>query len=356
MDSSVFDYDLPPEAIAQIPAQRRDDARLLVVDRQQATLAHHRVSELPGLLPGPMDIIRNNARVLRARLRGRRATGGAVECLLLRPSDQAQAWWCLLRPGRRLPAGARFELPGNASAEVLRKSESGECLVRFERPAGGSIMELAEQVGEMPLPPYIRRSGEAAELGVLDRERYNTVYASEEKTVAAAAPTAGLHFTDELLAALSSENEFHDLTLHVGLDTFRPIQTEVIEAHRMHAETYEVPASTARVLQSPRRPRLAIGTTALRASEDFIRKGHAPPAPGASLTDEARLFIYPPDTFAIEALMTNFHLPRSTLLCLVSAFLSPGSTDGIRWLQEIYAEALRQHYRFYSYGDAMLIL
>ncbi len=357
MDTSAFDYELPPEAIAQEPAPQRDAARLLLVDRTTARLSHHRVSDLPHLLPGRMDFIRNNARVLRARLHGHRPGGGSVECLLLRPAENFNDWWCLLRPGRRLPPGSTFTLPGNATAEVIEKSPHGECRVRFLIPGEGSVTGFAEQTGEMPLPPYIRRDGQDPRK-LIDNERYDTVYASAEKTVAAAAPTAGLHFTPALITTLRDRgHRFHDITLHVGLDTFRPVQTATIEAHTMHAETYEIPAGTTRILTVPERPRLAVGTTSLRASEDYLRK-QAGPLEGRSepFVGEAKLFIYPPSLFGIEALMTNFHLPRSTLLCLVSAFLTPGSADGVQWFKEIYAEALRHDYRFYSYGDAMLIL
>lgn len=355
VDTALFDYDLPASAIAQLPADRRDAARLLVVDRARGSIEHRHVRDLPEVLPRPFALVRNNARVLRARLRGKRSGGGAVECLLLRPASEADVWWCLLRPGKRLPVGSAFSLPAGARATVLEKSAEAEYRVRFALAEGQSVLDLAESIGEMPLPPYIHREVDDPRRA-LDAERYNTVYADPERTVAAAAPTAGLHFTPELNRALEAGgHRFFDVTLHVGLDTFRPIQTERIEEHRMHSETYEVPAATAATLRSAALPRLAVGTTSLRASEDFLRH-HADTPAGERLVAASRLFIYPPATFGLDALLTNFHLPRSTLLCLVSAFLTPGSDRGIGWLKEIYAEALAHDYRFYSYGDAMLIL
>lgn len=359
MDAALFDFELPPEAIAQKPTERRDDARLLCVDRATSEVTHHQVRDLPALLGTPYAIIRNNARVLRARLRGHRGTGGKVECLLLHPGQDPEEWWCLLRPGKKLPIGATFNVGASDCAMVLDKSDEGQCLVRFDLNSAASVLELSERDGEMPLPPYIHRDGPEDPRCDLDRERYNTVYAAQDRTVAAAAPTAGLHFTPELIEQLQREgHQFHDLTLHVGLDTFRPIQVDVIEAHRMHSETYEIPAHTVGALQPTHHtPRLAVGTTSLRACEDYARKriNGLPPAPGEAFISAANLFIYPPNRFSVEALLTNFHLPRSTLLCLVSAFLTPGSTEGIAWLKEIYAEALLRNYRFYSYGDAMLI-
>tara|TARA_B110000037_G_scaffold29139_1_gene34792 strand:- start:67457 stop:68539 length:1083 start_codon:yes stop_codon:yes gene_type:complete len=359
VEAALFDFELPPEAIAQKPTERRDDAKLLCVDRQTKAVTHHQIRDLPELLGTPYAIIRNNARVLRARLRGQRETGGKVECLLLHPGQNPEEWWCLLKPGKKLPVGTTFSIGSDDEATVLDKSEEGQCLVRFTLHSAKSVLELSERDGEMPLPPYIRRDGPEDPRTELDRDRYNTVYAAPDQTVAAAAPTAGLHFTPELIAELKQGgHQFHDLTLHVGLDTFRPIQADEIEAHVMHSETYEIPSSTVAALQpNPTHPRLAVGTTSLRASEDYARKiqAGATNSPNEAFVSAANLFIYPPNRFAVEALLTNFHLPRSTLLCLVSSFLTPESTDGIEWLKDIYREALDRNYRFYSYGDAMLI-
>ncbi|MGF1483789.1 MAG: tRNA preQ1(34) S-adenosylmethionine ribosyltransferase-isomerase QueA [Opitutales bacterium] len=356
MDTDAFDFELPPERIAQVPAERRDHSRLMRVDRKSGAVTHHRFHELPQLLPAGARLFRNNAGVLPARLRAQRPTGGAVECLLLHPTDDPLSWWCLLRPGKKLPTGATFRLEGHFAATVEEKPERGPSRVRFAPDKAPSVVELARALGEMPLPPYIQRGDPA--LAQLDRERYQTVYAEQEKPVAAAAPTAGLHFTPELLAKIADQGfSYFDLSLHVGLDTFQPIQTERVEAHTIHTETYVIPPQTrAAALDAGAGPRVAVGTTSLRALEDFARK-QATTSPSQPWVERASLFIYPPaEFFATDALITNFHLPRSTLLCLVSAFLTPGKTDGIEWLKQVYTEAIAREYRFFSYGDAMLIL
>jgi S-adenosylmethionine:tRNA ribosyltransferase-isomerase len=267
-----------------------------------------------------------------------------------------------------LPVGARFGLPDLFTATVLEKTDDGPCRVAFE-VREGDILAVANRIGEMPLPPYILdRENDPAR--AVDRERYQTVYADRGHQVAAAAPTAGLHFTPELLGQISRQGVgFADLTLHVGLGTFRPIATERIEDHAIHREVYEMPVATQHALFNPPGRRIAVGTTSVRSIEDFLSAHAAPttpglaavsssnPSPGPPFIREADIFIYPPRTFrGVDALITNFHQPRSTLLCLVSAFLAPGSTDGIAWLKEIYAEAVAREYRFFSYGDAMLIL
>jgi len=366
MLSAEFDYHLPPELIAQAPAARRDESRLLVVDRRTRTLQHRRFRDLPEYVVSGDVLIRNTARVLPARLFARRPTGGQVECLLLRPSGAADdTWWCLLRPGRKLPAGATFGRPGEFAAEVLDKSAAAEFLVRFT-PArtGESVTHLAERLGSIPLPPYIVRDA-AALAGATDadaahdRERYQTVFARPERTVAVAAPTAGLHFTPELLAAIAARGAtFADVVLHVGLGTFRPIETERVADHPIHREMIEIPPAARAALDGPcAGRRVAVGTTSVRTSEYYARHPERGAAPGHAFTAEADLYLYPPAEFrVVDALITNFHLPRSTLLCLVSAFLTPGSTEGVAWLREIYAEAIAERYRFLSYGDAMLIV
>ncbi len=234
-------------------------------------------------------------------------------------------------------------------------------LARFDTAGVGGLLAVTERLGEMPLPPYIRRVGaENAAEKLRDMESYQTVYADPAKKIAAAAPTAGLHFTPAVLAALAARGvATYDLALRVGLGTFRPIVAERVETHVIHREWYEIPAETRVALAAPGGPRLAVGTTTLRAIEDYLAKsgGSGGPALPQPWLAEADIFIYPPREFAgAEMLLTNFHLPRSTLLCLVSAFLTPGATDGIAWLKEIYAEAGARGYRFYSFGDAMLIL
>jgi S-adenosylmethionine:tRNA ribosyltransferase-isomerase len=357
VDVEDLDFALPPEAIAQKPAERRDESRLLYVSRRTGELAHLRFRDLPDALAGPHAFIRNNARVLRARLPGLRVTGGKVECLLLEPATGDHEWWCLLRPGKRLPAGARFSWPGAYEAEVLEAESDGRRRVRFHpAPTLGDMGAVAGRIGRLPLPPYIDRAEDEAN-AALDAERYQTVYADATRAVAVAAPTAGLHFTPELITRLErAGHTFHDLTLHVGMGTFRPIQSGRVEDHTMHRETYEMPASVHTILSGSPTPRIAVGTTSLRAWEDW-RKRECPPLPAGAdvLHGSADIFITPPYTFGAEGLLTNFHLPRSTLLCLVSAFLAPGETTGLPWLKELYAIAIREGYRFFSYGDAMLI-
>jgi S-adenosylmethionine:tRNA ribosyltransferase-isomerase len=367
LSTDLFDYLLPDRLIAQQPADRRDASRLLVVHRKEHRIEHRHFRDLPEYLRAGDTLFRNNAAVIPARLHATRPTGGQVECLLLRPaaagpssqpsalsSQVSEEWWCLLRPGKKLPVGATFGLPGVFTATVREKTDDGTARVSFAVP-NDDILAVANHIGEMPLPPYITgHDNDAAR--TIDRERYQTVYADRGHQVAAAAPTAGLHFTPELLAQIAAQGvHFADLTLHVGLGTFRPITTPNIEEHPIHREVYEVPAATQRALFSPPGRRIAVGTTSVRSIEDFLARQVAPVA--GDFIGEAGIFIYPPrELRGVDALITNFHQPRSTLLCLVSAFLAPGSTDGIAWLKEIYAEAVAREYRFFSYGDAMLIL
>lgn len=360
MDTALFDYHLPREAIAQVPTDRRDHSRLLLVNRSTGQVADHLFRELPYLLPETVSCFRNTVSVLKARLFGQREGGGEVECLLLNPDPESPAntWWCLLRPGKKLPVGNRFHREGSFSAEILEKDPDGRSKVRFDLRVHESVAGMAAAHGEMPLPPYIDRTPDDHRKET-DQERYQTVYADPGKPHAVAAPTAGLHFTPNVIdRMLQAGNRFYDLTLNVGLGTFKPIQSETVEAHEMHEEFYELPQVTREALQSrDDRLKLAVGTTSLRAMEDFFRYARRHPVPQTGpFCKNADLFIFPPDAFATDALLTNFHLPRSTLLCLVSAFLTPGSTDGIAWLKQLYMAALKRHYRFYSYGDAMLIL
>ena len=354
--TELFDYTLPPHLIAQTPAARRDQSRLLVVDRAAHTTAHHTFADLPRFLRAGDTLFRNNAAVLPARLHAQRPTGGHVECFLLRPHDGDRVWRCLVKPGKKLPVGATFAHASGAFAgEIVAKDADGSVLVRLTTRDGEPITAVANRIGDVPLPPYITRTDGSHRTE--DLERYQTVYANRARQVAVAAPTAGLHFTPELLAALVAQGvRTAEVTLHVGLGTFKPITTDTIEAHAIHRELYELPAATQRALFPPLASRrVAIGTTTVRSVEHFLSECTAP-------LDHARLaeadtFIYPPRAFrGVDALITNFHQPRSTLLCLVAAFLAPGSTDGIAWIREIYAEAIAREYRFFSYGDAMLIL
>jgi S-adenosylmethionine:tRNA ribosyltransferase-isomerase len=332
----------------------------MVIDRATRAVAHHVFSDLPQFLCAGDTLFRNNAAVLPARLHARRPTGGQVECFLLRPIEGERIWRCLVKPGRRLAAGATFADPAGAFAgEIVGKEADGSALVRFTTASGEAITAVANRLGEVPLPPYIERKGPDATQRARDLDRYQTVYANRARQVAVAAPTAGLHFTDELFATLAQRGvRTADMTLHVGLGTFKPISTPTVEEHAIHREVYEVPPATQRALFPPfAGRRVAVGTTSVRTIEDFLSR-HTAPLPGeTACAAEADIFIHPPRTFrGVDALITNFHQPRSTLLCLVAAFLTPGSTDGVAWMRELYAEAIAREYRFFSYGDAMLIL
>ena len=362
LPTDLFDYDLPAHLIAQEPIARRDGSRLMVVDRATRTIDHHRFTDLPKFLKSGDTLFRNNAAVLPARLRAVRPTGGQVECFLLSSQTEENVWRCLIKPGKKLPIGATFHHVERAfEGRVLEKFEDGSALVRFTTSTAQPITTVANEVGEVPLPPYIRRGGDGGAREVeraRDLERYQTVYANRSRQVAVAAPTAGLHFTDEVLEVIAQIGvATSDVTLHVGLGTFQPITAENIADHAIHREVYELgPSAQAELLKSRSGRRIAVGTTSVRTIEDFLSRSPGQPSSKAFVA-EASIFIYPPRTFlGVDALITNFHQPRSTLLCLVAAFLTPGSTDGITWLKEIYQTAINEQYRFFSYGDAMLIV
>ncbi|MGC6456038.1 MAG: tRNA preQ1(34) S-adenosylmethionine ribosyltransferase-isomerase QueA [Coraliomargaritaceae bacterium] len=361
MDATLFDYHLPQDRIAQEPTPQRDESRLMVVDRATKEVTHTYFRQIGRYLPNNARYFRNNAAVLKARLHGNRPGGGRVECLLLQPADEPNCWWCLLKPGKKA-AATGFSLKGNYQAEVLQVGENGHYRVHFQLFQDESVIELTQRIGIVPLPPYIERN-EQDPRSELDDERYQTVYANYDKQIAVAAPTAGLHFTPDLIDQLEVAGAiFYDLTLQVGIGTFHPVQAEQIEDHPIHKEWYEIPSAAYRAIQSKDPgPRVAVGTTSVRSIEDAMRCTISDP--GENLSEEgdfcaeANLFLYPPAQFhAVDHLITNFHLPKSTLLCLVAAFLDPNGSSGIQWLQQLYKEAVQEKYRFYSYGDAMLIL
>ena len=344
MDVSLFDYELPRELIAQEPAEPRDASRLLVLDRARRAWEDRAFVELPELLRPGDCLVANRSRVIPARLLGvTEAAGQAVELLLLRPVE-ADRWEALARPGRRCRVGARLVLAGGAAgATVVGEGRAGARVVAIEAP--WPVRALLERHGLPPLPPYIDRHDSPKPE---DRERYQTVYARDDGSVAA--PTAGLHFTPTLLARLEARGvAVHYLTLHVGPGTFRPLRTGQVEAHHMDGEPIDIPADTTRAIHEARRQGgrvVAVGTTTTRALEwAATADGRLREGPG-----EADLYIRPGHRFRIvDALITNFHLPRSTLLVLVSAFA------GREVVLDAYRHAVANRYRFYSYGDAMLI-
>lgn len=345
-----FDFELPEKAIAQHAAPR-GESRLLVLDAE-GDERHRRVRDLPALLRPSDLLVVNDTRVLPARLFGRRQPGASIGArpaeaargggrveLLLAERHGEREWDALLKPGRRAPPGTVIELSDELSAEVIARGEDGRFRLRFSAPVEPHL----ERLGHVPLPPYIHRADEAA-----DRERYQTVYAREPGAIAA--PTAGLHFDDALLAALDARGvERAAVTLHVGLGTFKPVTAELVHEHRMDAERYSVPEATADALRRARDERrrvVAVGTTVVRTLESaaLAHDGNVPAGAGSTA-----LFIYPGFRFrVVDALLTNFHLPRSTLLMLVSAFA------GRERVLAAYREAVEDGYRFYSYGDAML--
>ncbi len=352
MLTEELEYHLPQDLIAQTPSEQRDQSRLMLYNRDTQKLSHHSFSELPSLLESKLAIFRNNVSVLKARILGKRPNGGSVECLLIRPSAHSdKIWKCLLKPGGKTAKAQKFGLSGEYTAEVLKSMETGEYLVRFILHKDIDLAALAQRIGNLPLPPYVRRPANKK-----DESRYQTVYANEENRSAVAAPTAGLHFSSKILEQLEEAGHcIYDLSLSVGLGTFRPIETNNVKDHPMHKEEYFLPNETTRALCKDDRKRLAIGTTCVRAIEHFLHNKEK--LAGNPVRTEADLFIRPAYHFlGVDHLLTNFHLPGSTLLCLVAAFLSPNKNDGLAKLKELYAEAIIKKYRFFSYGDAMLII
>jgi S-adenosylmethionine:tRNA ribosyltransferase-isomerase len=343
-----FDFDLPPELIAQHPAPERAASRLMVVDRATGGIAHARASDLPDLLvPGDLLVV-NDTRVFPARLLGHRdPSGGQVECLLLRRLDEHR-WDALVHPGQKLRAGrrVRFERGGIVlEAEILEERTFGRRTIRLRRPDRKDVNAAIDALGEVPLPPYIRR-----EATPQDRERYQTVYARTRGSVAA--PTAGLHLDEQTLARLETRRiERAAITLHVGYGTFQPVRSTEVEEHRIDPEPYEIgtdPAARIAGALAAGRRIVAVGTTTARTLESVARQNEGRVCAGSGLAD---LFIYPGFRFGVVgALLTNFHLPQSSLLMLVCAFA------GRDLVLEAYHRAVAERYRFYSYGDAMLLI
>lgn len=349
---SDFDFDLPDDLIAQEPPAVRGTSRLLRLDRASSRLSHHSIAALPDLL-GPGDlVVVNNTRVFPARLLGHRnPSGGAVECLLVTrvgdASEGGELWEALVSPGQKLKPGARVVFEGAATVhgEILERRFFGRRIVRLWTESGEPVAAAVDAIGHIPLPPYIKRADRTS-----DHERYQTVFAQSRGSIAA--PTAGLHFTPALLDALAARGVARaEVTLHVGYGTFQPIRVDVVEEHRMETEQFEISEGTATAINAALdegRRVIAVGTTTTRTLESVARANEGRIAPGRGSTD---LFIYPGYPFRVlSGLVTNFHLPQSSLLMLVSAF---GGKDAVL---AAYREAVASRYRFYSYGDAMLVL
>jgi S-adenosylmethionine:tRNA ribosyltransferase-isomerase len=345
MERKEFLYDLPPSLIAANPVPERSDSRLMVIDRRCGSISHQSFSDLVSILRAGDLLVLNDTRVLPARFKGTKETGGAVEVLLVEPFPNfPELWIALVDSSKKTLPGSRITFSRTVSAEVIGDMGKGRCGLKFRYP--GEFADVLAQLGETPLPPYIERR---RELKSIDRERYQTVYARNPGSVAA--PTAGLHFTRQMLEDLGSKGvKSAFLTLHVGPGTFRTVHQEVIELHHMEGEWYRVdPIAAGRVACAKRRGGrvIAVGSTTTRTLEWVAQKmGKIAPDEGI-----ARLYIYPGYCFsAIDGLLTNFHLPGSTPLILVAAFA------GLDLVRKAYEEAIRREYRFYSYGDAMLIV
>jgi len=351
-----FDFELPPGLIAQHPASKRDESRLLVLHRNGNHVEHRRFPDLLEFLhPGDVLVL-NNSRVIPARLRGINAkTGGKFEVLLL-DENAPNDWWSMMRPGKNARIGTQIVFcnadgkPDDVRAAVAETNYEGRRRLKFSGTP--DISRELDRLGEVPLPPYIQRHGQLP----TDKERYQTVFAKTGGSVAA--PTAGLHFTPELLEQIRARGvQICFITLHVGPGTFQPVKTESLAAHKMHEERFELSEETANLISAAKnsgRRVIATGTTTVRVLESVAAQSAGKLNVHKGKTG---IFIHPPFSFrVVDALLTNFHLPRSTLLMLVSAFAAPGETRGREMILRAYAEAIRERYRFFSYGDAMLVL
>ena len=340
MKTSDFYYDLPPELIAQTPLEKRDESRLLCLDKATGEWSHHHFYELPDFLRAGDCLILNNSRVLPARLLGHRLPGGGACEILLLIDRGDNVWECLVRPGKKLRKGARVSFgDGELTAEIVEELPDGNRLVRFEYE--GIFLEVLERLGKMPLPPYIKEE-------LQDQERYQTVYSKVNGS--AAAPTAGLHFTPELLERIAAKGVgVGYVTLHVGLGTFRPVKEDEIEQHDMHSEYCTIPQETADLINRTKANGgrvICVGTTSCRTIESWAGEDGTMTATGGW----TNIYIYPGYRFKVmDALVTNFHLPESTLIMLVSALA------GREHVLASYEEAVRERYRFFSFGDAMFI-
>lgn len=339
MKTSDFSYNLPPELIAQTPLEQRDSSRLMTLNKETGEIEHHHFYELPDYLRPGDCLVMNNSRVLPARLIGKRETGGACEVLLLIDRGN-KTWECLVRPGKKLRPGAKVIFgDGKLTAEITEVLEDGNRLVRFDYE--GIFLEILEELGKMPLPPYIKEE-------LQNQERYQTVYSKVSGS--AAAPTAGLHFTPELLKQIEERGvKLAYVTLHVGLGTFRPVKVDDVETHDMHSEYCIISPETAEAINETKRNGgrvICVGTTSCRTIESWANEDGTVRADGGW----TKIFIYPGYKFKVlDALVTNFHLPESTLIMLVSALA------GKENVLHAYEAAVQERYRFFSFGDAMFI-
>lgn len=349
---SEYDYNLPEELIAQMPADKRENSRMMVLNRKDRTISHKHFYDIVDLIEPNTLLVMNNTKVLPARLMGHKETGAKIEVFLLKQNHEIQnegeTWEVLIKPSKRVKPDTIIKISEELSVRAIKRlEENGEWLVELIFK-GDNILDILHRNGNIPLPPYIERKIPNEDLKKLDFERYQTVYAKDEGSVAA--PTAGLHFTKEILKKLEEKGvELAYVTLNVGLGTFRPVQCENIEKHKMHSETFEIPEKAAEQINRAKaegKKIIAVGTTTVRTLETAYQKFGCIKA----CHDHSELFIYPPYEFkVIDNLITNFHLPKSTLLMLVSALA------GKDFIFEAYKEAIENRYRFFSYGDCMYI-
>ena len=347
MNISEFDYELPENLIAQLPADKRENSKMLVLDKNNKTIEHKHFFDITDYIDSDSILVLNNTKVLPARLYGTKETGAKIEVFLLESQGEGKFWSCLIKHSKRVKPDNIITISDELKVRpVKRLEDDGEWLV--ELIYDGDLVEILHKVGNIPLPPYIERKLKSEELKQFDMERYQTVYAKDEGSVAA--PTAGLHFTQEILQKLKSKGvEIAYVTLNVGLGTFRPVKCENILDHKMHSETFEITQDAAdkiNLAKEQGKKLIAVGTTTVRTLETAYQKYGCIKA----CHDHSELFIYPPYEFkVVDKLITNFHLPKSTLLMLVSALA------GKDFIFKAYQEAIKNEYRFFSYGDCMLI-
>lgn len=347
MNISEFDYELPENLIAQLPADKRENSKMLVLDKNNKTIEHKHFFDITDYIDSDSILVLNNTKVLPARLYGTKETGAKIEVFLLESQGEGKFWSCLIKPSKRVKPDNIITINDELKVRpVKRLEDDGEWLV--ELIYDGDLFEILHKVGNIPLPPYIERKLKSEELKQFDMERYQTVYAKDEGSVAA--PTAGLHFTQEILEKLKSKGvEIAYVTLNVGLGTFRPVKCENILDHKMHSETFEITQDAAdkiNLAKEQGKKLIAVGTTTVRTLETAYQKYGCIKA----CHDHSELFIYPSYEFkVVDKLITNFHLPKSTLLMLVSALA------GKDFIFKAYQEAIKNEYRFFSYGDCMLI-